>query len=73
MKVENDVERIVRLEYENAELKKSLMEQWNRVILLRNRINFMLDNRNEDCKKCIQKSSQKTGLNSRFLKPDSLD
>jgi len=57
MKVENDVERIVRLEYENAELKKSLMEQWNRVILLRNRINFMLDNRNEDCKKCIQKSS----------------
>ena len=62
MKVENDVERIVRLEYENAELKKSLMEQGNRVILLRNRINFMLDNRNEDCKKCQHKMEIKKAL-----------
>ena len=56
MKKESDADKIIRLEYENKELKKSLMERDDRIILLRNRVNFMLDNVNEDCKKCNKKS-----------------
>jgi len=56
MKKESDADKIIRLEYENEELKKSLMERDDRIILLRNRVNFMLDNVNEDCKKCNKKA-----------------
>ena len=56
---------VEQLRYENDELKKSLKETNERNTRLYNRVNFLIDNMNNACGKCLKentKSSKQTGL-----------